>query len=740
MFTELDVARNIEYGTFNKICESILNRNFEIREKVINLIKSNNDGSTKMLPLKATRPKVLLIDEVDVFFNKDFLGNLYVPSARLADITITNLLNFIWEHRKNARDLGSLIKRSKEYKELKEKFSNWIDLFDESIKDILADLTKYQSHDYLIFDDKIAYKEQDGVLTNIVYGYKTLFAYFHEYELGKISLKSLEEHKSLGIYCGCFSYCELPKEFKYIIGVTGTLESLSSTQKKIITEMYDVKFFTYMPSIYGESKLDFRKEADTLIASKTDYFIRLKDEIDKRILGTSNVDVKRAVLLFFENKESLMNFYNSRQIQNYNIDEINILTEDVTVKDKILFIKKATTSGKITFLTKSFGRGIDFICTSRILLANSGVHVIQTFLSEELSEQIQIMGRTARQGDTGSYSMVLNDEDLEKYLGTNYKEELRKMSDTASVYETMNVKRNEYFSRYNSSIIKAIDDVKLDHEISQRFLNHLRENDFDEVKKFLLKRNKGADIVINRSKTICLMDATGSMHHLLTEVKNKICIMFERAIDILVANGLPADSFEIQLAVYRDYDAREDVLQISGWETKPLNLRNFMSTVSAKGGGDYEEAIEIGLWHVNQEQAKLVYPDRLTQVILIGDAPAKSHSQIKEYRDTYGGESFWAKTKFKEPTHYKKELNKIKDSSIKVHTFYVSEGPEACFSEIATTTGGSTGFLDVNSANGAEKLINLITPLILHDVGQLNGGMGQKLVENYELKYSKSYA
>ncbi len=26
-----------------------------------------------------------------------------------------------------------------------------------------------------------------------------------------------------------------------------------------------------------------------------------------------------------------------------------------------------------------------------------------------------------------------------------------------------------------------------------------------------------------------------------------------------------------------------------------------METVNAKGGGDYPEAIEIGLWHANQE-------------------------------------------------------------------------------------------------------------------------------------------
>jgi hypothetical protein len=28
-------------------------------------------------------PKILLIDEVDVFFNKDFYGNIYTPSTKL---------------------------------------------------------------------------------------------------------------------------------------------------------------------------------------------------------------------------------------------------------------------------------------------------------------------------------------------------------------------------------------------------------------------------------------------------------------------------------------------------------------------------------------------------------------------------------------------------------------------------------------------------------------------------------
>ena len=43
-----------------------------------------------------------------------------------------------------------------------------------------------------------------------------------------------------------------------------------------------------------------------------------------------------------------------------------------------------------------------------------------------------------------------------------------------------------------------------------------------------------------------------------------------------------------------------------------------METITAKGGGDYEEAIEIGLWHANSEHEK----NDISQVILIGDAPS----------------------------------------------------------------------------------------------------------------------
>jgi hypothetical protein len=40
--------------------------------------------------------RVLLIDEVDVFFSKEFYGKVYVPQAQIKSPEITKLLDLIW--------------------------------------------------------------------------------------------------------------------------------------------------------------------------------------------------------------------------------------------------------------------------------------------------------------------------------------------------------------------------------------------------------------------------------------------------------------------------------------------------------------------------------------------------------------------------------------------------------------------------------------------------------------------
>jgi hypothetical protein len=52
------------------------------------------------------RKKILLIDEVDVFFNKDFYGNHYKPLASLKDSTISELINYCWDNKKDLKNFA----------------------------------------------------------------------------------------------------------------------------------------------------------------------------------------------------------------------------------------------------------------------------------------------------------------------------------------------------------------------------------------------------------------------------------------------------------------------------------------------------------------------------------------------------------------------------------------------------------------------------------------------------------
>lgn len=109
-----------------------------------------------------------------------------------------------------------------------------------------------------------------------------------------------------------------------------------------------------------------------------------------------------------------MKFYKSPKLA-YLKDDVEILTEEATALEKENKVMKATSSKAVTLFTKCFGRGTDFkVFDPRVIQAN-GAHVIQTFFSEDISEEVQIKGRTARQGHKGTYKMIVLDTTLEKY-------------------------------------------------------------------------------------------------------------------------------------------------------------------------------------------------------------------------------------------------------------------------------------------------------------------------------------
>jgi preprotein translocase subunit SecA len=66
--------------------------------------------------------------------------------------------------------------------------------------------------------------------------------------------------------------------------------------------------------------------------------------------------------------------------------------------------------GTVTLLTDQFSRGTDFLLEDKSLIEAGGFHVIQTYVSKDESDYVQVCGRTARQGKKGSYQMVINQD------------------------------------------------------------------------------------------------------------------------------------------------------------------------------------------------------------------------------------------------------------------------------------------------------------------------------------------
>ncbi len=195
----------------------------------------------------------------------------------------------------------------------------------------------------------------------------------------------------------------------------------------------------------------------------------------------------------------------------------------------------ATLVQKITLFTRSFGHGTDFIVHDDAINLNGGVHVIQTFLSEEYSEEVQIRGRTAGKGDKGTFQLILSDPMLQKYM---IKPDELKNQVKQNHYDYLDRKRKDFFNikyAYNDTFDEAI---KTKHKESMMFSNNIIfSSNVWEIKKFLLKENKFGKIETQSFKTLILLDATGSMSHLLEKTKKTIQAVFERLTEVLENNN-----------------------------------------------------------------------------------------------------------------------------------------------------------------------------------------------------------
>lgn len=730
LFAAFGMLEQIKYGTFNSLCENLINDRGDLRAKVGSYFDIKAQSSVTLEHKK----RALLIDEVDVFFGKDFYGNTYNPLASIQLELFLDLANHIWINRGNRSNITlSRIQVADEFKALCSAYPDWSSLLLEVAKALIVDVSDFTNPEYVIHEDRIGYYSSHGIDFDMRYRYKTMFAYFDAYDKKKVSLNSKNKHVAMLLNCGSFSYAELPKSYDSIIGVTGTLRSLSPGERNVLSQEYKINKSTYVPSVYGsgDNVLAFAGDSvrDFQLVDEKKHDHQIRKEILERLRFKS--DVVRSVMVFFESEARMLAFYESKsgsKLKKQLKNKLRLITKANSDQEKNGLIAQAASLGNATLLSREFGRGTDFRCYDDRLDRHGGLHVLQTFFSDSVSEEIQIKGRTARQGNKGSYSMVITEQSLDRY-GLDAKA-ISRIKRQGKLYTSVNEARNRFFDQEYKENLRHTDVILERHQESMAFAADVLHNRMDKVRLFLEDRNKvalssGSSI----SRTVCLMDSTGSMSGLLSKAKNTVSTMFSRARAILEEKGFPSDNFEVQFVAYKNYNAPSDqLLQVSPWESDPANLERFMTGVSASFGIGPNEAVEVAFEHINQmlSDGKVI-----NQAILIADVPPNTRDHVAEKRQ-YQSNSYWSNTRFAQATYYEDELDKMEklsDTSIPIHCFHVHTCAQSVFSQIAARTGGQSGALDINSDRGAEQLTQIVTERILDNLG------GQDLVEAYREKY-----
>jgi len=655
--------------------------------------------------------ELLLVDEVDVFFGRDFYGQTYNQVAMMQSEEVFEIMIFLWEHREERSKPFLTLKMLKEgcaaYSSLLSKYSDWKFFLERETEAMCEDLHSYDKTPFHYDRErqKIGYQVMDGYDYHVVYRYRTAFAYLDVASKGGLKKESetLKSVLQLRISCGQFSYANFGKPT--ILGVSGTVGSLGKNEWNIMSN-FGITRYSSMPSVYGKSNFKYGNPGLT-VSDRDDHF---RDIVAQ---ANSLVDPKigRAVIVFFRDSAHLQAFKNSPYFKKMVLK--HVLDETLDDKEKEYVIKKAATPRQITLATASFGRGTDFYCNDGRLEEAGGVEVVLAFVPQDKSEEIQIQGRTARQGKKGTCTWIVHEDEVTS-LDINVAS-FRVRSDLLEqlkiVDSARDLKREAIFS-------KIWDDLKVADEkdkLTRAYFKSLLEGSakkalpaFEALYTHITPKGK----MLGACRMVCLSDATGSMGGIWAATQEQIVKMLQR-----VAEFAGDGSLELQWIAYRDYSDPQ-LIEKSPWckGTEAGVLQSFVAGISCGGGGDAEEAVERALLEARREHA--IKP--LSRVILIGDAPP--HFELKGQRLTHHAHVL--------ETDYKAEAKELAKLNVPVFSFVVGRHEKTLktFEDISKPAGFTTeGTAEYLTDPG--QLINVVCVKALEAIG------GSELVAEYTKKY-----
>jgi preprotein translocase subunit SecA len=182
------------------------------------------------------------------------------------------------------------------------------------------------------------------------------------------------------------------RRYRYLAGMTGTAVQAKRELKKVYRIGVSA-IPTNRPCIRTEVPSRVFTTDAVRNAALVDSVVELVRQKRAVLIGTPSVNAS----------EELGRLLNSRSVRHITLNARHEAEEAG-------IIKNAGRPGQVTIATNMAGRGTDII-PHKDVVANGGVHVIATSIHSSARIDRQLVGRTARQGDPGSFQFLLSLED-----------------------------------------------------------------------------------------------------------------------------------------------------------------------------------------------------------------------------------------------------------------------------------------------------------------------------------------
>ncbi|AVP87946.1 hypothetical protein phytr_10180 [Candidatus Phycorickettsia trachydisci] len=255
-----------------------------------------------------------------------------------------------------------------------------------------------------------------------------------------------------------------------IYGLTGTVGAEDS--QKLLKQEYDVNI-AFLPRFKTG-----RFDSDNLITfSESGHIEAVFNNIKEQ------VEAERAVLVICEDIKFVKFLYDALKDTLPKAGKIQKYYEGSESEEHV--VERPVEKSDIIIATNLAGRGTD-IKTSQEVEKNGGLHVILTYLPKNLRVEQQAFGRTSRQGNSGTASMIINLNTLGSFLEIDQElaadiwiDEIKALRDEQ---ESFRILEHELYKFYK---------IKLEDELYEKLCKYRKEIEQSRAKQAQLEQNWG---------------------------------------------------------------------------------------------------------------------------------------------------------------------------------------------------------------------------------------------------------